>query len=212
MSKYEQRGAYHYDEFAKDTPYRKHVLDVIEHARNALDPEDTLLDVGAGEGLILEQFTKAGFYCLGCEIDQHAVDIASRKGSPVIKGTITNFSAWPFDCVVAFDVLEHVGDPHDLAARMFDMARKVVMIAVPSKHDHHAVNGFHLDDLEVPEGWDLEHAEDRHARDFRIYVWKGVVDVRTRQANEAIDAMSMSGEADTPSEARAEADEEAGGF
>jgi len=199
MSKYESRGDYHYQAFKRDgDPYREHMLDVIEHACGLLGTDSTVLDVGAGEGLLIDQLMKSGLYCLGCEVDAHAVAIAANKGNPVIKGTISRFGGWTFDAVMALDVLEHVGDPFDLFQRMFDRATTAVFVALPSQDDPHAVNEVTIDKLleQLPSGWVEHHREVRHSRDFIIFTRASVEDsdaIRRRYLNKAVEAMSEGG-------------------
>lgn len=217
MSKYEQRGDYHYRAFQNpDDPYHKHVTDVVKRVREAIGLSSTLLDVGAGEGLVIDQLQKEGIYCLGCEIDQHAVDIASRKGNPVIKGMASAFDGWSFDAVIALDVLEHVGDPHHLVERMFAMASSLVVIAMPSVEDPHAVHDLGIDEFEIPGQWHCTHRETRHYRDLAIFEPKAnLLDKITVPGKEDhplaktnMDRVIMdnvvSEDVETPSQARAE--------
>lgn len=176
MSKYEDRGAYHYAEFAdKKSIYRAHVLDLLAVVQKHTKPRGDLLDVGAGEGLISRKLSEAGFVVRGCDVDKRAVELAAEKGNDVILGTIENFVGGHFDAVLICDVLEHVEDPVDVVEQAKRLA-PIIVIAVPDRHDPHACNEILANDVLDffdDADWKDVHHETRHARHFFVFKREG---------------------------------------
>lgn len=82
-------------------------------------PGATLLEVGCGNGALLEGLRALGWRCTGLEIDPRAVAVARRRGLDVGCGTLRadSFAPESFDAVVMSHVIEHVRDPRELLAR-----------------------------------------------------------------------------------------------
>jgi len=171
MSKYKSLGDYHYVDFeVPGSPYRYHVLDVIEKAKQFVKPKGVILEVGCGEGLILSKLAKVGFHVNGCDIDPHAVQLAIKKGNPVAYGDIGKFVGSRFDAVMALDVLEHVAeDQFSWTVHRMKAASDLIFVAVPDRHDEHGVRDFTMESLrEMFLVWDCLHSETRHARHFIV--------------------------------------------
>jgi 2-polyprenyl-3-methyl-5-hydroxy-6-metoxy-1,4-benzoquinol methylase len=172
VSKYEQRGAYHYDEFRRpQSIYRAHVLDLIEKVELHVPPKGDIIEIGAGEGLILDQLAQRGFVCDGCDIDTTAVILAKQKRNPVEHGSIELFEGRKVDAVLLCDVLEHVESPIAVMAKARELA-PVVVIAVPDRHDRHAIHVVDPDAVRSymePSGYHCVHQSQRHARHLLIF-------------------------------------------
>lgn len=173
MSKYQQRGAYHYAEFADPKSiYRAHVLDLLMKISDFVPPGGQILEIGAGEGLILSELEKKGFDCIGCDTDRKAVDLAEEIDQAVVlPGSIEQWKGKWFDAVLLCDVLEHVQDMPAMVRQAQELAT-IVVIAVPDRPDRHAV---HMVDphrvmvmFDVLD-WRLLHDSRRHARYLLIF-------------------------------------------
>lgn len=72
-----------------------------------------LLDVGAFTGVFVDAARRAGWDAVGLEPSAWAVEVARKRGTPMIPGTLAD--ARPpdasFDAVTLWDVIEHVPDP-----------------------------------------------------------------------------------------------------
>lgn len=169
MSKY-RNGAYHYEDFAKDTPYRHHVLDLIEVIKKHVTPNGDILDVGCGEGLIMSKLTEKGFKCLGLEIDDHAILWAKHHGNKVSSTDIFDISK-RYDAVLLCDSLEHIEEPDKVVDHCRGLA-PVIVIAIPDRHDPHAINELDDDDILDyfdDEEWQNVHHDRRHARHLLVF-------------------------------------------
>lgn len=100
-------------------------------------PAGRLLDVGCGAGGFLSIARDAGYQTVGQEVAPYFVDYCrAQLGLTVLGGELETLDLAPasFDCVTAFDVIEHHPDPKRLLRTM----RRLVKpggIAVLSTHD-----------------------------------------------------------------------------
>lgn len=91
---------------------------ILKHVRRAtgLDPVGrTLLDVGAGSGILVEESLRLGWRVRGVEPSQWLQNVAAERGLPVLRGTVQSLAAdIRADVATVIDVIEHVQDPADL--------------------------------------------------------------------------------------------------
>lgn len=78
----------------------------------------TVLDIGCFDGGFLESLTQR-YNCFGVEIHPGARNRASQKGIKLIGSDFLDLKGW-FDCVVAFDVIEHMESPRRFLEVGFD--------------------------------------------------------------------------------------------
>lgn len=75
----------------------------------------TLLDIGAGSGIMVEAAFEAGFNAEGIEPSKWLAGIASQKNLKVHTGTLPHKDiSKKYDVVTIIDVIEHVVDPLNL--------------------------------------------------------------------------------------------------
>ncbi|MGH9000940.1 MAG: class I SAM-dependent methyltransferase [Acidimicrobiia bacterium] len=81
-----------------------------------------LLDVGCGDGTLLDGLRQLGWSCAGLDPDATAAAVARRRGLDVRVGTVPAeaFPGERFDAIVACHVIEHVPDPHQFLAALLD--------------------------------------------------------------------------------------------
>ncbi|MGE4159266.1 MAG: methyltransferase domain-containing protein [Planctomycetota bacterium] len=96
-----------------------------------------LLDVGSGEGFLLEGARKAGFSIHGVELNAgKATWTRDHLGMDVRTGTLQDarFPEASFDVVTCFAVLEHVPDPLELLKECLRILKPggLLMLAVPN--------------------------------------------------------------------------------
>lgn len=103
------------ERFCREMPARHHAkLGLVRRVAGV----GRLLDVGCGEGLFLEQASRVGFDCWGCD---YGLRSAYPDGVRVRTGTLDAENGLPFpdnhfDVVTCWAVIEHVRLPH-LAVR-----------------------------------------------------------------------------------------------
>lgn len=96
--------------------------------------QGTVLDVGCGDGILLEQLEALGIEVQGTDISTTALDICRTKGFVVtrMEGERLPFADNSFDTVVALDVLEHTYDPSALLHEMKRVSKKNIVVGVPN--------------------------------------------------------------------------------
>ena len=72
-----------------------------------------ILDVGCGHGFFLEIAKKRGWKVYGSDYADGCVDICTKKGIDMHRGTMTDDAFIPemFDVITSFEVLEHINTP-----------------------------------------------------------------------------------------------------
>jgi hypothetical protein len=182
MSKYLQRGCYHFQEFANpNTTYAKHVDDLLDQLQKHIGmdvierrPEDRTyaIDVGCGDGLILNQIKlRLGWRCEGHDIDPIAVSMARRLNPlDLIHETDSMIGYSPGCDVILFcDSLEHIKNWKGHLEWSKPLTNYIV-IAVPDRHDPHGEQDFKPDFAdEILSGWKILHRATRHARHLTIW-------------------------------------------
>jgi ubiquinone/menaquinone biosynthesis C-methylase UbiE len=116
---------------------KKHLLTNETRAKRVVEAipkdTDTILDIGAGDGLISNVLRKSGYEPVALDISYHGLK-SIGKGK-LVQGTANDlpFSSNSFDCIVAGEVLEHLPeDLYDLALKEISrVSKKYVVITVP---------------------------------------------------------------------------------
>jgi 2-polyprenyl-3-methyl-5-hydroxy-6-metoxy-1,4-benzoquinol methylase len=80
-----------------------------------IKPEGTLLDVGAGSGMLVEAAIELGYKAKGIEPSKWMYETAREHGLPIHLGTYPHpDTPGPYDIITLIDVLEHVTNPLEL--------------------------------------------------------------------------------------------------
>ena len=84
-----------------------------EHA--GLVPGMRLLEIGSGDGYTLAEFAKRGLDCTGVEPDKEEAKLSATRCPTNAKVIAAGFAEAPYeppyDVIVSYHVLEHLGDP-----------------------------------------------------------------------------------------------------
>lgn len=95
-----------------------------------------VLDIGCGNGKLLDQFKKRGFETYGLEISEEAASMARAKGHCVFSQNLAHaeLEGAFFDIVTMVHTLEHMADPLTIMAEIGHVLKTqgVLFIAVPN--------------------------------------------------------------------------------
>lgn len=95
-----------------------------------------ILDIGCGDGLLLEMIRKKGFKGVGVDLSEEAVRKCKVKNldAYVIDSTSKKlpFSDGEFESVVILDILEHLYSPEVLLREAIRLSKKNIIISVPN--------------------------------------------------------------------------------
>lgn len=141
-----------------------------------LQPE-TLLDCGCGEGFVSEIFLTEmpALQITGFDVLPDSVELAQLRNP---RGNFSTGSIYEidqednsFDVAVAFEVMEHLHNPHKALAEMARVASKYVVLSVPHEPFFclaNAARGKNLD--QTPKGSDPDHRNFWGREDFREFI------------------------------------------
>jgi len=150
-----------------------------------IEPGSTVLDIGCGEGLLLEYLTETRRIS-GCGVDiaPEAVRLARVRG---VEAEVADILHWEikqeYDYIILSEVLEHLANPEEVIAKVRERFRKALLVSIPNigyyKHRLRLLLG------RFPLQWEWHPAE--HLRFWTVIdfvEWVGqlgleVVDVRS---------------------------------
>lgn len=99
---------------------------IVEHIR-----PDTVLDVGAGIGFLVEHLRDRGVDAIGIDISQYA----SSQSDLVIQADLIEFDPGTmFDLVTCIEVLEHLSDPDLSVGRLCSWSNQILFSSNPFDH------------------------------------------------------------------------------
>lgn len=96
-----------------------------------------VLDVGCAEGTIARRVAQlTGATVTGFDLADPSIEAAWVNGpGPLVTGDAHHlpFEDNAFDLVLGLEVLEHVGDPHQVLAEMVRVAKRPLILSVPNE-------------------------------------------------------------------------------
>jgi 2-polyprenyl-3-methyl-5-hydroxy-6-metoxy-1,4-benzoquinol methylase len=116
----------------------------------------TVIDVGCGRGLLLDDLRKRGWTVLGTELSDDAAEYArDQLGIPVRVGEFQRLDLPPAsaDLVIMWHSFEHMRAPNEVLARVHEVLRPggTVIVSVPNRESWQArLAGAHWPHLDVP--------------------------------------------------------------
>ena len=94
-----------------------------------------ILDIGCGDGLLLEHIRKEGIIVKGIDISAKAISLCRKRGLDCDQVDIADslpFGNNSYDEVLLIDVLEHLFQPREILIEAHRVCRKNVYISVPN--------------------------------------------------------------------------------
>jgi 2-polyprenyl-3-methyl-5-hydroxy-6-metoxy-1,4-benzoquinol methylase len=140
-----------YDKYASRNPVVRRLVGRFVRALDELlaraDPQ-SLLDVGCGEGLLVQRWARRldGRRVVGADLDDPRLLAEwARRGAQnleyrALRGERLPFADGEFDAASAIEVLEHVPDPERTLAEMARVARRWLLVSAPREPLWRALN------------------------------------------------------------------------
>lgn len=163
MSKYKERGPYHFVEFCNEkSDYHQHMARLASNTAEHMGSGKPCIDIGCGEGLLLNQLAGSihDVFLVGIDADVEAIRMA-RLLSPSVRFELAkDLSEWPrnvldeqYSVAVFADSLEHIQNWKEHLEWAKTHAESIV-IAVPDRHDPHGLRDFKEDSFkDIFSGW-----------------------------------------------------------
>lgn len=145
-SQYKKYKDHHWQQYySKEySAYKEHVNRVIDFFK---DKKGKLLDVGCGDGLILNELSKnKNLDCFGIDISKTGIEVAKNKGVINCEAIdLFDFNGFGYDYIFLGDLLEHLPDPEKglKKVREFLKPEGIIFIAVPIQEKKNEYD-FHL--------------------------------------------------------------------
>lgn len=144
------------------------LVDLVEPA--------TILDLGCGEGYVLQHLAEAGIGAAltGVDLSSQAVAAArTRMGSlaEIIEGDVNELgpSLGRFDLVMMLEVLEHLEEPDSILDLLGELTDSYVILSVPHEPVFRGLNLLRLKNVRRW-GSDSEHLQHWTKRGFEKFV------------------------------------------
>ena len=107
----------------------------LELILSELDERGSLLEVGCGTGVFMEELRRHGFKVVGLDISEPMIEVARRKGLTVVLGDGSRlpFKDHSFDYVLFITSLEFMRDPESALAEARRVAKRKVLLGLLGK-------------------------------------------------------------------------------
>ena len=105
-------------------------------AMSMVEKGEKVLDIGCGDGLLLQALSQKGAIVSGMDISEEGVRQCREKGFDASLFDVSTeslpFADKTFDTVIILDVLEHVYEPELLLKEAARVSKKHIVISVPN--------------------------------------------------------------------------------
>ncbi|HIJ59009.1 MAG TPA: class I SAM-dependent methyltransferase [Nitrospirae bacterium] len=117
-------------------PFKRVSLDFWFNVLKGIKGKGRLLDIGCGNGELVEMMNNWGWQAEGIEVDYKAVDVARSRGLKVTQGDFLeiDLSLEAFDAIISSHVFEHVYEPIDFLKKCYKAIKPngIICIATPN--------------------------------------------------------------------------------
>ncbi len=104
FNKYRTKGAYHYDWYETEDWYKWMIDMCVDFCKG------TTLDIGCGEGLMVQKITENGYDATGIDFDHDAINLADPE-LDVRHGSVYDSFVDKWDYLTCLNVIEHLDHP-----------------------------------------------------------------------------------------------------
>ncbi len=138
MGKFEQFNlddALKYDRWYRSVEGEFVLKRELELILDELDERGSLLEVGCGTGIFMEELRRHGFKVVGLDISEPMLEVARRKGLRVVLGDGSRlpFKDHSFDYVLFITSLEFMRDPETALAEARRVAKRKILLGLLGK-------------------------------------------------------------------------------
>ena len=97
----------------------KEMSQIMNFAHPLLSGANSLLDIGAGTGMLVKRAIELGYFSWGIEPSKQFCEVAEHLGLPVKQGVFpADSNVEKFDVITLIDVTEHVNSPLNFLAQV----------------------------------------------------------------------------------------------
>lgn len=122
FNKYRVKGAYHYDWYKTEQWYQWMIDKAVGFCRGAT------IDIGCGEGLLVDLIDQSGFIASGIDLDPDAISLAYPDVDINIGDVEHDSFAGQWDYMSCLNVIEHLAKPEVLKRFIRNNVRKGAII------------------------------------------------------------------------------------
>lgn len=124
FNKYRLKGAYHWDWYENEDWYKQCVDECVKFCQG------TTLDIGCGEGVLVEKITENGFDAVGIDKDPDAIRLADPE-LDIRQGDIEKdifIDRW--DYLACLNVIEHLDHPERIKDLVATIKKGAIIITI----------------------------------------------------------------------------------
>ncbi|HEY0054499.1 MAG TPA: class I SAM-dependent methyltransferase [Pedobacter sp.] len=116
--------------------WKKALVKQINLIKRRVKPGANILEIGCGQGLLLQELKTIGYNTFGVEPSKTAYQIAEKKGLAILNGYFpeTNFNQQEFDLIIMSQVLEHIENPLDFLSILGKMYPGKYLMLIQSNY------------------------------------------------------------------------------
>lgn len=122
FNKYRTKGAYHYDWYETEDWYKYLIDRSVEFCKGST------IDIGCGEGLLVQKIAEKGYDAMGIDSDHDAVSLADPE-LDVRHGSVDDSFIDTWDYLTCINVIEHLDHPERIKDLIKNNINKGAIIA-----------------------------------------------------------------------------------
>lgn len=117
FNKYRLKGAYHYDWYETEDWYKYFIDRVVKFCKGST------IDIGCGEGLLVQMINNNGYEATGIDSDEHAVQLADPELN-VRLGNVEDTFLGEWDYLSCVNTIEHLERPERIKELINTIVKK----------------------------------------------------------------------------------------